>query len=361
MMRAVAVKDVQRATRTNESVRCVAAPSIIDSVRQLERKTCACGGSCPRCQESLPVYKKLSISKPDDHHEVEADRVAESVMRMRDREIVGITSLAAAGKSTSLSERFTFLHHDPFIQHRASEGMEDIVRRRMHDNRWAGGKRTPSVHESAHSSESPGRPMPETTRTEMESCFGEDFSSVNIHTDERATQMSQELNAQAYTIGNDIFFNSGAYNPGSTAGGHLLAHELSHVVQYKRGDVSPNTIQRALADVKIPEPILPVDCKKEITQDYNCFDLIADMIAIGFDLRENDRWIKECESGEKPGDTDVCKIRKRVKAELQKKFDEKERIRAACCPDHEVPPEAPTHVPTPTPQPTEPEASSEKK
>ena len=45
----------------------------------------------------------------------------------------------------------------------------------------------------------------------MESRFGADFSNVNIHTGSYAVQMSKELNAQAFTVGNNIYFNEGKY------------------------------------------------------------------------------------------------------------------------------------------------------
>ncbi len=76
-----------------------------------------------------------------------------------------------------------------------------------------------------------GSPMDVDTRTGMESAFGKDFSEVRIHTDARAVQMNQDLNAQAFTHGNDIYFNEGKYNPQAQDGQHLLAHELTHTVQ----------------------------------------------------------------------------------------------------------------------------------
>ncbi|MDI9311615.1 MAG: DUF4157 domain-containing protein [Limnohabitans sp.] len=69
------------------------------------------------------------------------------------------------------------------------------------------------------------------TKREMESGFGADFSNVKIHTDSNAVQMSQELGAQAFTNGNDVYFNKGKYNPESKEGKHLLAHELTHTIQ----------------------------------------------------------------------------------------------------------------------------------
>jgi Domain of unknown function (DUF4157) len=68
-------------------------------------------------------------------------------------------------------------------------------------------------------------------RAFMESRFGKDFSSVRVHTDARATQTAQQLNAVAYTVGRDIFFAAGQYRPQSQGGKGLLAHELTHVLQ----------------------------------------------------------------------------------------------------------------------------------
>ena len=68
----------------------------------------------------------------------------------------------------------------------------------------------------------------------MEASFGVDFSGVNIHTGQDAMAMNKAFNALAFTHGQDIYFNSGKFSPDSTAGKHLLAHELTHVVQQNR-------------------------------------------------------------------------------------------------------------------------------
>jgi len=81
-----------------------------------------------------------------------------------------------------------------------------------------------------------GKPLPGKTRAEMESAIGTDFSGVNIHTDASAVQMNQELGAQAFTHGRDVYFNSGKYRPESSDGKKLLAHELTHVVQQSGND-----------------------------------------------------------------------------------------------------------------------------
>ncbi len=76
-----------------------------------------------------------------------------------------------------------------------------------------------------------GSPLPNATHHHMGKALGSDFSTVRVHTDSEAQQMSQEIHAKAFTHGTDIYFNKGQYNPSSTGGKKLLAHELTHVVQ----------------------------------------------------------------------------------------------------------------------------------
>ena len=83
-----------------------------------------------------------------------------------------------------------------------------------------------------------GQGMDHGTRTQMETAFGADFSGVRIHTDARADGLSQSLSARAFTTGRDVFFRQGEYNPGSSSGRELLAHELTHVVQQNGDGIS---------------------------------------------------------------------------------------------------------------------------
>ena len=76
-----------------------------------------------------------------------------------------------------------------------------------------------------------GSPLPAKTLAEMNHSFGTDFSHVRVHHDAAAAALCNELNAQAFTHGCDIYFNEGKYNPESEEGKHLLAHELTHVLQ----------------------------------------------------------------------------------------------------------------------------------
>ncbi|MGY3051879.1 hypothetical protein ACVWYG_000066 [Pedobacter sp. UYEF25] len=93
------------------------------------------------------------------------------------------------------------------------------------------------VSQSIQSSRGGGSTMDNQTRSFMSERFGSDFSGVNIHTDANAVQLSQTLNAHAFTVGNDIYFNQGQYRPETKDGKFLLAHELTHTLQ--QGGSSP--------------------------------------------------------------------------------------------------------------------------
>jgi hypothetical protein len=88
----------------------------------------------------------------------------------------------------------------------------------------------PIVHDVLRS---PGQPLDRGTRAAMESSFGQDFSGVRVHTDARAAKSAGAVNALAYTMGRNVVFGPRLYNPGSTNGCQLLAHELAHVVQQR--------------------------------------------------------------------------------------------------------------------------------
>lgn len=124
---------------------------------------------------------------------------------------------------------------------------------------------SPAIEQQLSSSKGGGTSLPESTRQTMEQSFGADFSNVKVHTDSSAVQMSSGLNAQAFTHGSDIYFNTGKYNPQSTGGQHLLAHELTHTVQQggaqaKKSEFTPATpsVQRANTPVNVVDRIKSV-------------------------------------------------------------------------------------------------------
>jgi len=90
---------------------------------------------------------------------------------------------------------------------------------------------TPEVEATIEQARGGGRSLDTGIQRQMESAFGTNFSGVRVHTDSTADALNQSLSARAFTTGQDIFFRQGEYNPGSSSGKELLAHELTHVVQ----------------------------------------------------------------------------------------------------------------------------------
>jgi hypothetical protein len=94
----------------------------------------------------------------------------------------------------------------------------------------------PIVHEVL---KSPGQPLDPATRNFFELRFGHDFSRVRVHTDDRAASSARAVNAAAYTVGNDVVFDSN-HRPADGKSRQLVAHELAHVVQQETSIPSLN-------------------------------------------------------------------------------------------------------------------------
>ncbi|WP_345783244.1 DUF4157 domain-containing protein [Actinomycetospora termitidis] len=82
-----------------------------------------------------------------------------------------------------------------------------------------------------------GAPLDSATRTDMETRLGHDFSDVRVHTGSDAHESAKSVQAHAYTVGSNIVFQRDRYDPSSTAGRTMLAHELTHVMQQRSGPV----------------------------------------------------------------------------------------------------------------------------
>jgi hypothetical protein len=82
-----------------------------------------------------------------------------------------------------------------------------------------------------------GSALPAEIRADMETRFGQDFGDVRVHTGSAAHDSAKSVNAHAYTVGPNIVFQRDKYDPESDAGQHMLAHELTHVVQQRSGPV----------------------------------------------------------------------------------------------------------------------------
>jgi len=110
-----------------------------------------------------------------------------------------------------------------------------------------------SVHETL---DNPGEALDPAARAFFEPRFGQQFSAVRIHRDSQAAASARAVNAQAYTVGNEIVFNSGRYAPHTESGRSLLAHELAHVVQQS---AAPASVQRDTGTGGAPAAPTPED------------------------------------------------------------------------------------------------------
>ncbi|MCB0429416.1 MAG: DUF4157 domain-containing protein [Flavobacteriales bacterium] len=102
---------------------------------------------------------------------------------------------------------------------------------------------SPAVTSQIASTRGKGQALPTGVQQQFGGKMGADFSGVNIHTDSTAVQLSKSLGAHAFTVGNDIYFNSGKYDTASRGGQHLLAHELTHTIQ-QGGSKQPGVMQK---------------------------------------------------------------------------------------------------------------------
>lgn len=113
-------------------------------------------------------------------------------------------------------------------EERSKRQNKRLFLKRRSKNQTELSKVSPIIHEVLRCS---GRPLDQPVRAFMESHFGHDFSQVRVHTDARAAESAEAVNALAYTVGREIVFSLEHYKSGEVSGRRLLAHELAHVVQ----------------------------------------------------------------------------------------------------------------------------------
>ena len=185
--------------------------------RWLQRQcACGCGSSATppatdRREDDAStgaLQRKLAIGASNDALEQEAEQVAHQVLAVPGRPNAGADSVA------------------PRIQ-------------RFSGSASQGAAAAPASVDTALAN--PGRALEPALRQDMEQRFGHDFSRVRVHADAAAEVSVRDVNAHAYTVGRDVVFGSGQYAPETAAGRHLIAHELTHVVQQTGPSGEPST------------------------------------------------------------------------------------------------------------------------
>ena len=216
-------------------------------------------------QDSQHKQTKLAVGTVGDKYEQEADKVADQVMAMP---LSGQTTQQGTQQANPLlhseEESLTAntvqakaLSNGSCASAPSGEQGENEDEQLVQKKEQAGSPNSinPQFSAQLQQSAASGKKLPSNTRQDMEARFGHSFSQVRIHTDQQAVAMTQQVNAEAFATGNHIYLNAGRYQPESSSGQRLLAHELTHVLQQRKGsekmvgsqpisNVAPATLQR---------------------------------------------------------------------------------------------------------------------
>jgi hypothetical protein len=167
----------------------------------------------PLQTKRIAIQAKLNIGEPNDKYEQEADATAAKVVQKINSPI-----------------------QNQSVQKQESLQTKSLVQRREN---VGGGEASTDLESSIQSARGSGQPLDANLQAKMGQAMGVDFNGVRVHTDSKAAQLSQSVQAKAFTTGNDIFFNNGEYNPKSLGGQELLAHELTHTIQQGASGTKP--------------------------------------------------------------------------------------------------------------------------
>ena len=163
------------------------------------------------------IQAKLSVGQADDKYEQEADRVASQVMAMPNQKLNRQSNNEEEDETVqakSLSDQITpVVQRQEKLQAKGTPKIDDDAEQKIQQMRGQ------------------GDPLPKDVQQETENKIGADFSNVNIHNNSAAHDLNKQVNARAFTLGNDVYFGAGEYAPNTNSGKQLLAHELTHVVQ----------------------------------------------------------------------------------------------------------------------------------
>jgi len=202
-----------------------AASSSSDALSVFRKASCSCGGGCPSCRSNTG---SLRVSQPNDAAEIEADTIADRVMRMP------VEAKAANPVNPVDSTNMIQRKCDA-----CDEEEEAIQRKPLSAAPGTTSQNPDHVNTVIRSG---GEPLERSTREFFEPRLNRDLSGVRVHTDDAASRSARAVDARAYTLGSNIVFGDSEYAPHSESGRLLLAHELAHVSQ----GLASNTLHRRL-------------------------------------------------------------------------------------------------------------------
>lgn len=182
---------------------------------------------------------KLDVGASDDRSEREADQVARQVVEMIRRAGPHVPAVGDVGVRRRPVE----------VERRSTPAAQAEVGP-------AGGSLAEETERAIGAARSGGAALDGSTRAVMEGAFGADFSGVRVHTGPAATDLNARVEAQAFTVGRDIFFRGAAPDVATSDGQELLAHELTHTIQQgvagiRRSTPPSSTLQPATARTAI--------------------------------------------------------------------------------------------------------------
>src|SRR5215510_3698800 len=177
--------------------------------------------SLQRLLGSRLLQAKLTVSKPDDAYEREADRVADEVMRMP--EPAGHQAALGASGAPPRIQRLCAECEEEMHRKTAVEDEEPLVQAKREGAELEDGAARIAPYVNSLSGR--GEPLAPSTRAFMEPRFGVDFGAVRIHADAQAGAAARSINARAFTVGPNVAFATGEYDPRSERGRNLIAHE----------------------------------------------------------------------------------------------------------------------------------------
>lgn len=227
----------------------------------------------PRGNQAVQRWLRARVegsgSRAEDADERAADSVAAAVMRMPDDRLA---PAPVRGVARQIDPR-DFAGSQP-LEKTDEEAVRPLALHRQSATGAGSGAApidpAPSVDRACRDG---GRPLPADTRQFMESRFGADFAGVRIHTDRAAGDLAWELQARAFTTGHSIFFAPGEFQPGHPSGQHLLAHELTHVIQQRQGHRGADrAIQRQKGGCLACRSYCGYDTSRDL-ESYNCSGL----------------------------------------------------------------------------------------
>lgn len=217
-------------------------------------------------EPAVPVQPKLTIGQPNDQYEQEADRVAEQVMSMSPPATPNIQSQAEEEQEEVQTKPLLETTITPIVQPQEEVDDEESIQakceackqeEKIQRSSIGIGQTQSNLESRLNASKGGGSPLSDEVRSFMEPRFGTNFEDVRVHTGSEAAQMNRELNAQAFTHKQNVYFGAGK-DPGKAA---LTAHELTHVVQQAGGvqtkliQNTPNLQQKCSAREKEDAPL----------------------------------------------------------------------------------------------------------